>query len=114
MRRYLGVGLELGEADFDPKRYDALGPFQAAFRHEALDLPWIGFVLTAIFTPTYHAVEDAALFGVVRPGAEAWFDSDLVLLRYRLLEPIECKLGTAGGEVVAVHGGYDTCLGVPE
>jgi hypothetical protein len=93
MRRYLNVGLELGEADLDPWRYNALGPFEAALRHEALDLAWIGGILNAVFTPAYHAGEDTTLLGVVGSRTEAWFDGDLVLLRDRLSNQSSAGLG---------------------
>jgi hypothetical protein len=65
----LGVGLELGGTNLDPRGHDTLGALEAALCDESFDLAWIGLVLDAVLTPAYYPVGGASFLGIVRARA---------------------------------------------
>ena len=84
-----------------------LGPGKAALSHESFGLPGIRLILDAVVAPRYDSIQGASLLGVVRPGAEAGPDGDLVLGGHAVFKPVEGVRRPTGREVVAVYGARD-------
>ena len=93
---------ELGKRRFDAWGRYRLRSFKTALRDQPFGLSRVCLVLDRGVEPSDDSVECAALFGVVRAGAEAGPDGDLVVFRDRLLKPVKGKFAAFCGEVVSM------------
>ena len=99
---------------FQPRRNNTVGALKVEGLYQLLYLTRIRLILDAGIGPLNDPIQDSALLGVLRSRTNATALAQLVVRLQLTLEPVEVRLCTGGGEVIAVHAADQVPFFVPK